>query len=257
MHTSFSTDCGTPPEDVIKAALSLGMSDICITDHYDADVTYGNWVFDPEEYFRVLFPLKEKYRGAIDVHIGIEIGLQPHLRAHFEELFAKYPFEFVIGSIHVLDGKDPYYRDEFDMTDDEYFRAYFTYSAECFEACKGLYDTAGHLDYVVRYAYKGSEEYSYERYADLIDPILDTIIKSGAALEINTGGLRKGAGMLHPAEGAVRKYLEKGGRKFTVGSDAHRAGNVGSGFEEAERFLDSLRGLWHPLAVGTGKNGDD
>ncbi len=240
IHTSFSTDSDTPPEEVIKRAITLGMKGICITDHYDADVPYGVWAFDPEEYFRVLTPLKEKYAGRIDVHIGIEVGLQPHLRGHFEDLFGKYPFEFVIGSIHILDGKDPYYRDEYDMKDDEYFRRYFAYSAECFEACKGLYDAVGHLDYVVRYAYGGKEAYTYEKYAAFIDPVLDAAVSGGAALEINTGGLRKGAGMLHPAEAAVKRFIEKGGRKFTVGSDAHFARDVGSGFDAAAVLLEAL-----------------
>ena len=240
VHTSFSPDSSAPPEDMIKRAAELGMSTVFITDHYDADVTYGDWAFDPDEYFEILGPLKEKYRGTIDVKIGIEIGLQPHLVSHFQKLFSDYPFEYVIGSIHVLDGKDPYYRDEYDMTDDEYFRMYFQYSAECFEACKGLYDTVGHLDYVVRYAYSGTKEYSYEKYAAWIDPILDAAVESGAALEINTGAIKYGQDILHPAEAVVRKYLEKGGRKFTVGSDAHRVRDIGRGFGRAEEYLQSF-----------------
>ena len=68
LHTAFSPDSSTPPEEVIKRAVSLRMSDICITDHYDYDVTYGNWAFDPDEYFEVLTPLKEKYKDDINVH---------------------------------------------------------------------------------------------------------------------------------------------------------------------------------------------
>lgn len=240
LHTSFSPDSNTPPEEVIKRAVSLGMTDICITDHYDYDVTYGDWAFDPDEYFRVLEPLKEKYRGDIDVHIGIEVGMQPHLPAHFEKLFSDYPFEFVIGSVHILLGNDPYYRDRYDMTDAEYYHAYFEYLLECAETCGGYFDSLGHLDYVVRYGYEGTKEYSYERFAEFIDPVLDIVIEKGAALEINTGAMKYGHDFLQPADEVVRAYLRKGGRKFTAGSDAHRPQDVGRGFEKVSEYLGSF-----------------
>ncbi len=240
LHTAFSPDSSTPPEEVIKRAVSLRMSDICITDHYDYDVTYGNWAFDPDEYFEVLTPLKEKYKDDINVHIGIEVGMQPHLTGHFRELFRKYPFEYSIGSVHVLFGDDPYYRDRYDMTDAEYYHAYFEYLLECVNACGGLFDALGHLDYVVRYGYEGTKEYSYERYAEFIDPVLDRIIADGTALEINTGALKYGHDFLHPADAIVRKYLEKGGNAFTFGSDAHRGEDVGRGAGKTEDYLKAF-----------------
>ena len=240
LHTAFSEDCSTPPEEVIKAAVRLGMKEICITDHYDRDFPFEGWIFDPDGYFRTLLPLKEKYRDMIDVHIGIEIGLQPHLKSFYGEFLKAYPFEFVIGSIHVLQGDDPYFRDRYDCTDEEYYREFFKYTLECVKVCAGIFDTMGHLDYVLRYGYHGSEEYSYERFSEYIEPVLEILKENETALEINTGAIKYGKDIIHPEEAIVRKYLEKGGRKFTVGSDAHRPQDVGRGFDKASRYLESF-----------------
>lgn len=56
MHTSFSHDSESCPEEMIKGAIEKGLEVICFTDHYDKD--YMGWgdesIFDPEEYLRFL-----------------------------------------------------------------------------------------------------------------------------------------------------------------------------------------------------------
>ena len=37
VHTKFSSDCNSEPEELIKKAISLGMNEICFTDHVDFD----------------------------------------------------------------------------------------------------------------------------------------------------------------------------------------------------------------------------
>lgn len=37
MHTEFSTDSEAPVRDMVEAALAEGLTEICITDHYDKD----------------------------------------------------------------------------------------------------------------------------------------------------------------------------------------------------------------------------
>ena len=38
LHTSFSGDSETPPEEQAEKAIALGMERICFTDHHDHDV---------------------------------------------------------------------------------------------------------------------------------------------------------------------------------------------------------------------------
>ena len=109
MHTSFSHDSKAAPEEMVLGAIGKGLEIICFTDHYDKDeMEWGEEsIFDPEEYFNVLRPLQEKYRGRIDIRIGVELGLLPYLGDYYRAFTDRYPFDFVIGSVHSVQSTDP------------------------------------------------------------------------------------------------------------------------------------------------------
>ena len=46
------------------------------------------------------------------------------------------------------------------------------------------FDVYGHLDYVVRYGPNQNKFYTYEKYADVIDEILHTLITNGKGIEL-------------------------------------------------------------------------
>ena len=240
LHTRFSTDSNEDPENCVKQAVKLGMKDIWFTDHYDIDFPDGTFVFDVDEYFRQLTRLKENYADRIRVHIGVELGLKKDINDKIQSLISKYPFEYKIGSVHLVDNKDPYERELFDMPDAEFYRGYFETALECLDACTG-FDTFGHLDYVVRYGYEKDRTYSYRENADVIDAILTRLIRRDIALEVNTAGLRKGLKYAHPYPEILNRYKELGGRKLALGSDAHRAQDIGAGFGETLAILNSFK----------------
>ena len=95
MHSNFSHDSEFAPEQMILGALEKGLEMICFTDHYDKDdMEWGEEsIFEPEKYFETLRPLQEKYQDKIDVRIGVELGLQPHLGGYYREFVKKYPFD--------------------------------------------------------------------------------------------------------------------------------------------------------------------
>ena len=117
MHSSFSADSDTPMEDMIQDAIRRGLHGVCFTEHLDPDYppTPDNETFelDLSAYQENLFMLRDKYPSKLDVRFGIELGLQPHLEHSFKELLESVPFDFVIGSSHVVHGQDPYYREFF------------------------------------------------------------------------------------------------------------------------------------------------
>ena len=117
MHSSFSADSDTDMENMIKNAISRGLEGVCFTEHLDPDYppTPDQQVFhlEVEAYADRLAFLKEKYKDSITVNFGFEYGLQPHLKKHFSEQLSRFPFDFVIGSSHVVHGQDPYYGEYF------------------------------------------------------------------------------------------------------------------------------------------------
>ena len=172
MHSFFSSDSEAPTEEMVKRAVELGLPAICLTDHYDMDYSTGEFQLDTPAYAAKIRELQEKYRDRIDIRFGVELGLQLHLKERMEEYVNAWPFDYVIGSMHVIDGKDPYYEDAFpDWTAEELYRAYFRATAENIRFFHN-FQTLGHLDYVVRYCREKGKDYSYRAFADEIDTIL-------------------------------------------------------------------------------------
>lgn len=114
MHTSFSGDSDAPMEEVIQRAIALGLTHICITEHYDPDYVYApeeDAIFElnTDSYLYELLKLREKYKSQIAVGFGVELGLQPHLKRLLAMYVKSHDFDFIIGSSHLCNRKDPYY----------------------------------------------------------------------------------------------------------------------------------------------------
>jgi len=241
MHTYFSGDSEAKPEDMILAAIDKGLEAICFTDHEDIDYFCDDieFVFDPETYFKELGALKEKYKEKLDIRIGVEFGLQPHLAKKAKAFTTANPYVFVIGSMHVVGGKDPYYPEFFEgISDEEAYRMALRETIADIRAVAD-FDVLGHLDYVVRYGKHREQEYSYSRFADEIDEILRYLIEHGKGLEVNTAGLKYGLPFAHPHPDVLKRYKELGGEIITVGADAHKPEHVGYDFNIVDNILEA------------------
>lgn len=238
LHTDFSGDSHTPAADQIEKAISLGMSRICVTDHYDMDVVSPcDFTLDLPAYFPAMERLRDDYRGKIAIEIGMELGLQNHIAPKLLEASVQYPFDYIIGSCHFIDGLDPYYPEFFhDRTQTQAYRRFFEVTLSRVEALD-CFDCLGHLDYVVRYGPSKNRDYRYGDYQDLIDSILKVLIQKGKALECNTGGFHYGLGHPNPCEDILHRYRELGGELLTVGSDAHSPDYVGYDFHRTRALL--------------------
>lgn len=237
LHTEFSTDSETPMRAQAERALELGIPAICVTDHMDMDYPQGEFWLDTDRYMEAVRRLQEEYRGRLEIGFGVELGLMEHLRARQEEYLKKYPFDFVIGSVHLIHGEDPYNGELFrKYGDEEVFREYFRLSHRLLADAPSI-QSWGHLDYVVRYG-QNPEVYSYRKYADEIDAVLKFLLEKGIALEVNTAGFRT-LGRTNPEPDVLRRYRELGGELITVGSDGHQPEYLGYRFRETEELLRS------------------
>lgn len=243
LHSSFSGDSQSPMEDMIQRGIELGFTHMCFTEHNDFDypacddLAEGAFELNADAYLYDLLKYRDKYKDKINVLFGLELGLQPHLMRR-NSIFAKaHDYDFIIGSSHVCNGKDPYYPAFFEGRSEE--EAYSEYFQSIIDNIKKFtnFDVYGHLDYVVRYGPNKDSEYTYEKYQDLLDSILKLLIENGKGIEINTGGVVKGLRELHPCTAIVRRYRELGGEIITIGSDAHKPEAIGAYFDRAEAVL--------------------
>ena len=239
MHCNFSGDSDALPEDMIKAGIAHGLSGICFTDHLDYDYPEEPNIFllDFDNYFKALSDLREKYADKISVNIGIELGLQPQAAGQNLAVAEKYPFDFIIGSSHVVNHMDPYYPEFFaERNEDEAYMEYFESVLESINSCVD-FDVYGHIDYVVRYGPNKNAFYTYEKFKDIIDEILTQLISKGKGIEVNTGGFKYGLGHPNPTEDIIKRYRELGGEIITMGADAHVPEYVAYEFDKTAQII--------------------
>lgn len=245
LHSSHSGDSRASMESMIEQGLALGLKQMCFTEHMDMDYPVTDrdpedkFILNTDSYLYDLIRCKERYADRIKLLFGIELGLQPHLSGNNARYVHSYDFDFVIGSSHVVNGKDPYYPSYYEgRTEADAYREYFTSIMDNLKKFTN-FDVYGHLDYVVRYGPNKDENYAYADYRDVIDAILNMLIENEKGIELNTAGLRKGLHAPNPCADILRRYRELGGELITIGSDAHTPADIGSHFDEAADILSA------------------
>lgn len=252
VHTEFSDDSVYPMEDVVKDAIAMGMDEICFTDHVDYGIK-EDWDCGKEIVYRdgepmanVDYPryeaeirrLREKYGRKITIRMGMEFGMQMHTIPKFQALYDRYPFDFVILSVHQVEDK------EFWTRDFQAGRSQKQYNERYYEEMLNLvthyhdYSVLGHMDLIVRYDEAGV--YPFENIRPLAEKILRKVIDDGKGIEVNTSYHRYGLGDSTPSKDILRLYRDLGGRIVTIGSDSHKKEHLGAYVDEAKGLLRSL-----------------
>lgn len=253
MHSSFSDDSEATMESMIKRSIELGYHTICFTDHMDLDfplASGGGFIFNTDIYTKHIQKLKEQYADQIKVLCGVEYGLRPYLKNQFHSLTLRNNFDFIIGSSHLVGEIDPYLKSYWEgITEEEGINKYLEAIYANVETYDD-FDVYGHIDYAVRYAPNQNRNYSYIRYADIIDAIFTTLIQKGKGIEINTSGYKYGLGHPHPQTDLLKRYKELGGEIITIGSDAHKPEHIGYDFQKAEDLLRSLGYSYYTVFEG-------
>ena len=234
VHTKFSADSGMLAVDALDKAKSLDLG-VVFTEHFDYGLElYGKkFAFDPAAYMSEY----KNLRGD-KVRLGVEVGLRKSARAANTDFITQADFDFVIGSIHLVDDYDIYYPDFYVGKDKETaYRKYFQQMAE--EAAVADYDALGHIDYICRAAPYDNNEIDYPTFSAQIDNVLKIVVEREKILELNT---RRFYSKLAVEElvPVYKKYRELGGRFVTIGSDAHEVKAIGNYFDRALEFAGEL-----------------
>lgn len=263
VHSEFSDDSSYPMEEAVQDAISLGLDEICFTDHVDygikkdhpdqkqdlsaADGTFFN--VDNPEYFRKIEELQKKYKGQIRIRKGLELGVQSHTVNDNRKLTEKYPLDFAILSIHQI-GNQEFWTGDFQKgrSQQEYNEAYYLEMLRVVRSFKN-YSVLGHMDLIVRYDPAGV--YPFEKVQPLIQEILKTVIEDGKGIELNTSWIRYGLSDTQPSEDILKLYRRLGGTIITIGSDSHQKEHLGMAIEESKARLKEL-GFenWHTFENG-------
>ncbi len=237
-HTKFSSDSNTAPEDQIIAALEKGLSYLCFTDHEDMDYCNPNeFQLDISSYTSYMEKLRNRYKSQIDIGIGIEIGLQPHLTERLSKFISSYPFDFVIGSSHMVQHMDPYFPEFWEGKEEK--QSILSYYEDTLKNIQSFdcFDVYGHIDYIIRYRPDKTKPYRYTDYSDILDEILKQLIQKGKGIECNTAGFKHNLRQPNPEPALLTRYRELGGEILTIGSDAHKPEHIAYDFYKIPQIL--------------------
>ena len=243
VHTKYSFDGAAEIDEIAEAAISRGVSEISITDHFDIDnVLDGIYPsFEADKIKADVYRAKEKYKGKIQINYGVELGEAHTRREEAGKHIAEQGYEFIIGSLHNLTGCPDFYFLKFDLMCDEQIDYLIKQNIKELLSLAdfGNFSTLAHITYIERYLTECGKAFDYKKYRDGFAELFSKLIKSGIALEVNTSGLRRG-GITMPGYELCGLYRELGGELITIGSDAHRADDVGAGIKEAAAELRAL-----------------
>jgi histidinol-phosphatase (PHP family) len=234
VHSTHSTDAISSIIEICQSAVSRGISEIVITDHFEpsnGDELYQ--IYNQKGYWSEITKAKQQYRGKLKVKMGVELG-QPHIFQEGSKIVMKdFPYDYVIASAHKLpDGRDMSQIDYSSITIEDACEMYLGQINNLIDWQN--FDCVGHMDLIKRYsASTYGKNLSLTCQHELLTQVLKKLIESGKGIEINTSGLRQKPKETMPGLDVLALYHKLGGEILTIGSDAHKAEDVGKGINEA------------------------
>jgi histidinol-phosphatase (PHP family) len=222
-------------EPFVEAARAAGVDEIGFTEHvYYFKQTRSLWtvpyqtercVYDLQPYVDAVVQARDR---GLPVKLGLEVDYVAGREDETRELLAPYPWDYLLGSIHFIDGlgvdDEPRLLHALGV-EDGWKRYFETLGAA---ARSGLFDSLSHPDLVKIF---GERAQSFD-YSD----VAEAIAVGGVAVEVSTAGLRKPVGELYPHPEFLAACRERG-VPVTLGSDAHTPDLVGRDFDRARELL--------------------
>ena len=236
VHTRWCGHATGEMRDYVEAAIARGLAEIGFAAHMPVTIPIREKVYLTREelalYADALPRLRDEYAGRIRILMGGECDFAPGREREIEELIALCPFDYVLGSVHFIDGwahDNPAYKERWDAADvAAVYRRYYELVAEA--ARSGYYDVVAHFDLVKKFGYQPEEDIS-----DAEAAAADAVAEAGMTVEINAAGWDKPVGEQYPSERILRMLRE---RRIPIcfGSDAHAPDQVARHFDRAHQL---------------------
>jgi histidinol-phosphatase (PHP family) len=234
MHTPLCRHAVGEPSEYAAHAVALGLPEIGFSDHSPMAARFDDWRMLREElplYFEMIERARADY-PSLPIRLGLEVDYLPGQEAWIEELAAMADWDYLIGSVHYItpdwDVDNPKWLGAGRWESQPLEEVWSLYFAACERAVRSrLFDFLGHPDLVKKFGRQPAGDLR-PYYEPLIQAMLDT----GTAIEINTAGLRNPAGEVYPSRQFLGLALTAG-IPLLINSDAHKPQDVGRDFAAA------------------------
>ena len=222
-------------------AIARGLDEICVTDHMPLSTVQARDRIPAgrvEDYCRAVRLAARRWEDRLSVKLGIEIDYHPDYLEEIDAVLRAGQYDFVVGSVHLhLNGQWNIFSRL--SAFNEYAEETLKWTVEA--ARCGRFNALAHID-VYRWVFTlparfplKDDGYAAEKHQAAFARALDAIRAEGVRLEINPHIAipANDPEITFPEPAVVKLALEKGVR-FSYGSDAHFAENVGGLLAELE-----------------------
>ena len=242
IHTGFCPHAEGATREYIERAIELGMTEMGFAEHlpflggweplFDLTDDWAMGLDELEAYVAAIRELAREYAADVRILVGIEADFIPEMLDDTAAVLAEYPFDYVIGSVHIVGDRFGFDHPEMEGRLAAYGldRIYLESLDLARRAAEsGLFDILGHLDHAKKFALRPNDEGAV---AAAASAALRAVAAAGMTLELNTSGLRKQVAEAFPGPAllAEARALDI---PLVLGSDAHRPEYVGHAFEQA------------------------
>lgn len=231
VHTSFSADSKMPMKQACETAINMGIKEIAFTEHLDYFYPGWDlkWEFDYAEYATKVEKMQQIFHQ-LTILKAIEVGIHPNSYERSKQFTDENYFDFIIGSVHIVDDLDMHLGDYFkektlEQSIETYFQTVNQYVKEYED-----FNVLGHLTLIKRYLHFKDyhwEQVDWTKYYDIIEDTFKSLIHTGRGIEVNLSGFRYRLDCVLPNLPFIKLYKETGGEIITVGTDAHSKHFVG------------------------------
>lgn len=233
-------------EEVVHAAIDRGFSHYGLSEHcprYRREDLFGDEDdLAPEDLVRTFAAygkeahrLRATYADRIELIVGFETERLPpdSWEARMRSLREEGGFEYVIGSVHDVDGvcidESPEKTDEMA----ERCGGREALQIRYFEALTELVATlrpevVGHVDLIRKF--DGDDAHFGPRVWPSIEAALEAVREAGSVLDVNSGAYRRGLSPIYPLPGILERARAMG-IGVTLGDDGHGPHDVGVGLD--------------------------
>ncbi|BEO98122.1 histidinol-phosphatase HisJ family protein [Fusobacterium nucleatum] len=232
VHSSFSFDSNENLENYINVC---NENDMITTEHLDFEnpiINYEDSSIDYLKYIEEIESLNAKYLNKF--FSGIEIGYTPNSEKRIEDFLKDKKFNLKLLSIHQNGIYDYMCVNKKIISLDALIKEYFEQMIQALESSIE-FNVLAHFEYGLRMIDISVTD--FDNLASVfLNKIIELIVKKEIAFEVNTKSIYK-----YKKENLynymIEKYIKKGGRLFTLGSDAHNIKEYAYKFDEAKNFL--------------------
>jgi len=243
MHTPRCNHAIGSVFEYAQAAVDAGLTEIGMSDHSPMPGGFDKaWRMHRSElngYIEEVEQARDAFSGRLIIRFGLEADFHPGTESYVEAMIAAHDWDYVIGSVHYIgdwgfDNPDCMQIWDTWKIEDAYI-AYFDLVAA--SAATGMFDIIGHPDLIKKFGHRAPNNSSSVGQAE--EAMLQAVLKSGAALEISSAGLRKPVAEIYPHQRIVGRAAALG-IPFSFGSDAHAPVEVGHGMDQCLAELASF-----------------